>query len=122
MPKVTIGLGIVLIVMGVASWLLTGMTSITALIPAFFGVVFLLLGTLAREEKRRKLNMHISVIIALIGFFGSFSGIINLFKLFSGGEVARPVAVIMQALMALLLLTYLVMAIKSFIDARRAQI
>jgi hypothetical protein len=121
MTKTTIILGIVLIVMGVASWLLTGMTSVTALIPAFFGVIFLLLGLIAKRESRRKLSMHISIGIALLGFLGSFTGIIKVVTLLTGGEVVRPVASSMQALMALILLVYLIMGIKSFVDARKAQ-
>jgi len=121
MKKTTIILGIVLIIMGVASWLLTGMTSITALIPTFFGVIFLVLGLLANQESRRKLTMHISMGIALLGLLGSFSGILKVLTILSGGEVARPVASYMQALMAILLLIYLIMGIKSFIDARKAQ-
>ena len=43
--------GLVLAVLGVVSYLGTGRTSSTALIPAFFGVAFLLLACVARNER-----------------------------------------------------------------------
>lgn len=119
MARVTLIFGILLSVLGIASYVLTGMTSITALIPTFFGILLILFGVLAFEEKRRKLSMHIAMVIALVGVLGSFSGIIRVITILSGGEVIRPVASYMQAVMALLLMVYLVFGIKSFIDARR---
>ena len=121
MARTTIGLGIILFVLGLLGFLMTGMQSPTALIPAFFGVVFLILGIIARKETARKMSMHIAMIIALLGLIGTFSGLINFFVLITGGEVARPAAVISQTIMALLLIYYLVLGIKSFIDARRKE-
>ena len=40
MPGTTRLFGLILIVLGAASYQLTGRTSITAMIPAFFGAVF----------------------------------------------------------------------------------
>ncbi len=47
MAKITIGLGIVLIALGFGSYFGTGQASVTALIPAFFGLPLLLLGLVA---------------------------------------------------------------------------
>ena len=43
MPTTTRIVGLVLMILGIASYWLTGRTSVTALIPAFFGVVFVVL-------------------------------------------------------------------------------
>jgi len=119
MTQTTIGLGIFLIVLGLVGFFVTGMQSPTALIPTFFGIVFLILGLIARKESARKTAMHIAMVIALLGLIGTFSGLIKFFSLITGGEIARPAAVIAQTIMALLLVFYLASGIKTFIYARK---
>jgi hypothetical protein len=104
MARTTISLGIILIILGLVGFFITGMQSPTALIPAYFGIVFLILGIIARKESARKITMHIAMVLGLLGVIGTFSGLINLFVLITGGEVTRPAAVISQAIMALLLI------------------
>ena len=58
MAKITIGLGLVLIALGLGSYFGTGQASVTALIPAFFGLPLLLLGLVALKERMRKNAMH----------------------------------------------------------------
>lgn len=121
MVHTTIGLGILLIVLGLIGFFITGMQSITALIPTFFGILFLILGLIARKESARRMVMHIAMVIALLGLIGTFSGLIKFFTLITGGEIARPAAVIAQTIMALLLIYYLGSGIKTFIDARKKE-
>ena len=121
MPKITVILGILLIVLGVIGWISTSFVSITALIPAFFGIVFLILGLLGRKEGARKHAMHIAAVLAIIGLFGSFRGLTQLPTLLGGGHLERPAAVAAQAVMAVLVLIFIILAVKSFIDARRAR-
>jgi hypothetical protein len=59
------------------------------------------------------------MVFALLGLIGTFSGLIKLFALITGGEIARPAAVIAQSIMALILIIYLASGIKTFIDARK---
>jgi hypothetical protein len=120
MVQTTIGLGIFLVVLGLLGFFITGMQSVTALIPTFFGIVFIILGLIARKESARKMSMHIAMVIGLLGLIGSFPGLIKIFSLLSGAEIARPAAVIAQSIMALVLISYLIMGIKTFIDARRS--
>ncbi len=47
MAKITFGLGLVLIVLGLGAYFGTGRESLTALIPAFFGLPLALLGVVA---------------------------------------------------------------------------
>ena len=119
MPPTTIGLGIFLIVLGLIAFFVTGMQSLTALIPTFFGIVFLILGIIGLKESARKMAMHIAMVIGLLGLIGTFPGLIKLFALLTGADVARPAAVITQTIMAILCIYYLVSGIKSFIDARK---
>jgi len=93
--------------------------SLTALIPAAFGLLLVIFGALARDEKRRKMAMHIAVTIGLLGFLGTVSGLLQLPTLLSGGVVERPGAVVSKSIMAVLMAIYVGMCVKSFIDARR---
>ena len=117
MPSTTIALGGVLIVLGLAGYFLTGAASLTALIPAAFGLVMTLLGLLARDERKRKHAMHAAVVVALLGFLGSIRGLLQIGDVVDG-TAARPAAVIAQTIMAVLTLGYIVMAVRSFVRAR----
>jgi hypothetical protein len=119
MAKTTLAFGIVLIVLGVVGYLASGAASPTALIPAGLGVVLLLLGLLARDPGKRKLAMHIAVVVGLIGFLGSLPGLLKLPALIAGEPVARPAAVLAQSLMAVLTGIFVGLCVRSFILARR---
>ncbi|MFU8860667.1 MAG: hypothetical protein ACNA8K_09600 [Cyclonatronaceae bacterium] len=122
MPKITKYLGILLIVMGLLSYFGSGMISITAMIPAFFGVFFLAGGILAEKENLRKLVMHVAVLVAVLALLGTFRGLMNFFGYLGGGELERPLAVTMQAVMAVIMMAYIFMAVRSFIQARRSRV
>lgn len=117
MPSITIALGATLIVLGLAGYFLTGAVSLTALIPAAFGLVIALAGVLARDDRMRKHAMHAAVLVALVGFLGSIRGVLQIGALLDG-TAARPAAVVSQTIMAVLTLGYIVMAVRSFISAR----
>ena len=119
MATLTLWLGIVLSALGIIGYVGSGGESITALIPTFFGVVFIVLGILARKEQLRKHMMHAAAVLAIVGFAGSVRGVSSFAAMLSGGEVARPFAAVMQTIMALLTLAFVLLAIKSFVDARR---
>jgi hypothetical protein len=118
MTSTTIAVGVALIVVGLAGYFLTGAASVTALIPAAFGIVIALAGLIARDERRRMHAIHGAVVVALLGFLGSVRGLVQIADVFDG-TATRPAAVIAQSVMALLTLGYLVLAIRSFIAARR---
>ena len=120
MAKITIGIGCVLIALGVGSYLGTGRGSVTALIPAFFGLPLALLGVVALNEGLRKHAMHAAAAIGLLGFLGAARGFAKLPALLSGGEVEKPVAAYAQITMSLVCLVFLVLCVKSFIKARRS--
>ena len=121
MATTTIGFGVVLIILGVAGYFGSDMVSLTALIPAAFGLLLVIFGAMAKDDKRRKMAMHIAVTVGLLGFLGTVPGLVKLGALLSGGDVARPMAVIAQSIMAVLMAVYVAMCVKSFIDARRSR-
>jgi hypothetical protein len=106
--------GLILAVIGIVSYVGTGRTSVTALIPAFFGVVFLALAYVARSEAARKHAMHVAMLVALVGIAGTAS------RLLGATDFTRP-ATLAQIATVLLLAWYLGKGIKSFRDARRAR-
>ena len=120
MPTTTIALGVALIVLGLAGYFLTDAVSLTALIPAAFGVVLALAGLIARNDRWRMHAMHAAVVVAFLGFLGSFRGLMGLGKAFHAAS-GRPAAVIAQSIMAVLTLGYIVIAVRSFIRARKAR-
>jgi uncharacterized membrane protein len=119
MARLSIILGIILILLGLISYFGISSESITALIPTFIGIPMLVLGFLALNEKYKKYSMHIAAVLMLIGFGGTVSGLIKFFRMIGGEVFERPSAITVQAIMAVLCLAFLILAIKSFIDARR---
>lgn len=106
--------GLLLAVLGLVSYVATGRTSVTALIPAFFGVALLGLAWIARNEAARRHAMHVGMVVALVGILGTAS------RLVRATDVTRP-ATMAQILMALLLVWYLAKGIQSFRAARLAR-
>ena len=75
-------------------------------------------GQVARNERLRKHAMHAAVVVALLGFLGSIRGVLQIGAVFAG-TAARPAAGISQTIMAVLTLGYIVIAVRSFVNARR---
>ena len=121
MANTTVVFGLVLLVLGIAGYFGSGMVSITALIPAVFGVLLLVLGMIARDPGKRKHAMHFAAIVGLIGLAGSFSGLVKFVSLLSGATVERQSAVIAQAVMAILMIVFVILCVRSFISARRSR-
>jgi hypothetical protein len=109
--------GFILIAIGIVGYVGTGAVSITALIPAIIGAVFLILALVARSAEARKHAMHAAVAIALLSALGTLP---RLLPALAAGEFSRP-AVISQSLTFVVLLVYVALGVKSFIEARRAR-
>lgn len=116
MAKISVIVGVLLIILGLYGYYGLESESITALIPSFIGLPLLVLGLFAFNEKYKKHSMHIAAVIALLGFIGSvMRAVPALFK----DEIANKEAFTIQLLMAVLCLIFIVMAVQSFIKARR---
>ncbi|NWF88154.1 MAG: hypothetical protein HXY50_01695 [Ignavibacteriaceae bacterium] len=119
MAKLSITYGVIFILMGLISYFGISSESITALIPAFFGLTMLILGWLGLNEKYLKHTMHGAAVLMLLGFFGTIGGLIKFFKMLGGVQPERPAAITVQAIMAVMCIVFLIFAVKSFIDVRR---
>lgn len=118
MSKLSIGTGIILTVLGLGGYAFSGGASPTALIPAAFGILFIVCGYLARKESMRRHAMHGAALLSLLGIIGSFKGTIAAITMLGGGVVERPQAAIAQAIMAVTCFVFLVLAVRSFVNAR----
>lgn len=124
MAKVTLVFAILLIALGLVGFFGTGSQHFTALIPAGFGLIMGIFGVLAMspDEGRRKLFMHINVTVGLLGFLGAAVRAIQSYGLArSNGADPDWIAIGAQLVMAGLLLIYVLMCVRSFIETRRAR-
>jgi len=110
--------GLILIALGIASYVMTGRTSLTAMIPAFFGAALVICALVARQESARKHAMHAAVAIGLIGALAALG---RGLPAALGGDAARP-AVMSQLAMGVVLLIYVALGVQSFIAARKARL
>lgn len=105
--------GLILIALGAGGYVATDMASPTALIPSFIGILIVISAIIAK--KKVKLGMHMAVVFALIGALGGFMPLKRVgFDLTSG---SAPYAVGM----ILTCLVFIILAVRSFIAARRAK-
>ncbi len=124
MAKLTIVFGVLLIVVGVTGFWLTGHMHPTALIPSLIGLLLALSGGLAITEdaKKRMLWMHIAVTVGLLGFLGTIKSAFDVFALAHGKEFPHPIAVEEKAATCLFCLLFVAFCVRSFIEARRGRI
>ncbi len=127
MPLITIVFAALLFGLGVTMYMLAsgaGAASRTALFPAVFGIPFLVLGLLAMAlPKQRKHLMHASAAVAtLVTLMGLGMAAASLARAgFDVNQLARPRAVLAQGIMGSLSLGYVLLCVKTFIDARKAR-
>lgn len=94
--RLTITVGGLLVLLGIAAFVGTAFASITALIPAIFGFLFMALGAVAREPAYlRPAGLAIGVLAAL-GVLGSLRGLPDIITLATGGTPASPIAAVAQ--------------------------
>jgi uncharacterized membrane protein len=122
MAKFTIVVAMLLILLGIGSYLYAGRSaaegtrpSVTALIPAFAGLPILVLGVVALNESARKHAMHGVSVLALLAFLLPAGRL--------GMQLARGVEVKTTILMPLVLMAVLSAillagCVRSFIAAR----
>ena len=124
MARVTFVFGILLIALGLIGYWGTGSIHSTALIPTWFGLALVAGGLLAisPSESRRKLFMHINVTVGLVGLIGSVVEALRGYgHARSLGVEPDHIALAAKLTMAVLLLIYWSLCVRSFIQARRSR-
>jgi len=113
MPILAMINGLFLIIFGVFSYITTGQSSVTSLIPSFIGLGFLAPGYLAYSNPNMKMHaMHATALFALIGTLGGLMAIPSIIEGdWSNSTIARFV-------LLLVCVDYMVLSIMSFRAAR----
>ncbi len=120
MAKITLGFSIVYTLMGVISYVLSGMASVTALIPSFFGVFYAIFASLSLwKPSLNKHMLHASMTLTILALAGTFKGFTKLIKWFGGAEFERILAIQVQGTFFVLSAILLALGINSFIQARK---
>jgi hypothetical protein len=113
--------GALLIVASLLVYFAFNVKSGTVFIPAGLGLLMIIAAVVGTPPARRALGMHVAVGLAVLGFAGTVPGLLKLPTLLTDSEsLERPLAVGLQSFTAALLLIYTVIAVRSFILARRA--
>ncbi len=107
MSKLIVTAAVVLIALGVVGYLASGMASVTALIPSFFGVVIGVCGLVA--TKRPTVGAIAAGVFALVGLGGTLSRLIPMFT--TQGGFQFDLAVGAQIVMALVCAVLVVLII-----------
>lgn len=123
MPRLSVLVGVLLIVQGIIFWGLTGFepARFTAAIPAFFGILIAGLGLVAGQVPAARMHvMHLNVLLALLGIAG---GVVMFTKGLGSEERADGwlAKLIDQGLLAVICAVYVVFCVRSFIAARAAR-
>ena len=117
MENITIIYGIFLVVWGVVVTIFSYSQSITSLIPSIFGLTIIILSFFAKKfPNRKKLFMHIVVLIGFIIFLGGLDLIRGLIQ---GNIFVNLWASLSKFMMMLSGLSFVILCIKSFIFNRK---
>jgi hypothetical protein len=114
--------GVAFIVLGLVGYFAPGTlgdydkVSMTALIPAWVGGVLVICGLVVQAKpEMRKHAMHVAALAGLVGFLGGF---MPLFRSEFNFDKASAVSGLLMISLSLL---FVVLCVKSFIDARKAR-
>ena len=112
-------LGIALVALGVGAYGLSGFVSLTALIPALFGILITVLGVVGyRQTHRQRMTAYGIGLLAVLGVLGSTRGIPDIIALVTGGAVESPIAAVSQGAMIAACLVLLAVALQVIRDTR----
>lgn len=114
----SIVLGLALIILGVGAYVLSDFASITALIPAIFGVLIGFLGVVGRQTDHDRLAIYGIGVLAVLGVLGSIRGIPEVIALLVGESVESVIAAVAQGAMIVICLVLLAAVGKYVIDTR----
>ena len=106
--------GAILIALGVVVTILSDSDSVTSLIPAFIGAIFVLIGVVARANPDLNHHlMHAAAAVSLLAILGSLGSLI--------GRGSGGWALFSQLVTVVVVGIFLQQAVMSFIAARKAR-
>lgn len=111
-------IGVVLVVLGVGAWILTDFASVTALIPAIFGILIVGFAAVGRETDRERLAVYGIGALGAFGVLGSLRGVPDIIAFVTGEGVDSAVAVASQGTLIVLGLALVVVTARAVLDDR----
>ena len=114
-PRIAIYEGAILVLWGIAAYIISGQSSITAMIPSFMGAPLMILGLLSEKipDMRHHL-MHASMVLALLMVLGGA-------RVFTDFSDMSNLAISSHIILILVGVTFMVCGIMSFRAARLAR-
>jgi hypothetical protein len=121
----TLVISLLLILTGVGGYFLghpaPGATAVspTALIPAWVGLTLGILGAISFNEKVRKHVMHLAAMVGLLAAIGDAMQLIKTINNTTTPADIRQMKIISMSITLVLCVVFLVLCIRSFINARK---
>ena len=114
-PRIAIYEGAILVLWGVAAYIISGQSSITAMIPSFMGAPLMILGILSEKipDMRHHL-MHASMVLALLMVLGGA-------RVFTDFSDMSNLAISSHIILIFVGATFMICGIMSFRAARLAR-
>ena len=106
-------IGVALVVLGIGAWVLTEFASMTALIPAIFGILVVGCASVGRETDHQRLAVYGIGALGAFGVLGSLRVVPDVMALATGEGVDSAVAVASQGGMIVLGLALVVVATRA---------
>ena len=124
MVRLTRITGIVLIVLGLVYFVMTGSAHPTPLIPSIWGLLLLICGVLAisKNTKRVMLWMHVAVTLGLLGFLFPAIRAAMTYAHPATLTVIKRTAAQEEVIMATICLLFTALCVRNFIANRRARL
>ena len=119
MAKTAMLFGVLMVLIAPISMAAAGTFAKTAMIPAAFGAILLVCGLIATNPNLRKHAMHGAAVVGLLGALGGVG--MSVPKLVKGVTLERPIAVYSQLALGILSAVFVLLAVKSFVNARKAR-
>ena len=117
--------GLILILLGGLGYYLY--ETFTVLIPIILGSLIFILGLVADNANRKRMAIHIAVMLTVVGLVVCWGGIKELPLLLACSEILtcegvdRPVAVLFRSMMFIVLFPYFIASIRFSIKARMSK-
>jgi len=118
MVRLTILLGILLILIGFAGYFMSNMASITSLIPLIFGLPLLALAKMAKKPDKRQIAIYLAMFVALLGTLGTYAGVHALYESYTL-STAPTIGQYMRTIMFTLCVIYIVIGAFDFLANRK---
>ncbi len=111
-------IGVASVVLGIGAWVLTDFASMTALIPAIFGILVVGVASVGRETDRERLAVYGIGVLGALSILGSLRAVPDIIAFATGEAVDSAVAVVSQGFMIVLGLVLAVLAARAVLADR----